>query len=495
MWPPRPHSPFAHFSPARSRRAGSAVAGARGVTGLTPPAKALAVAAAAHTRLRGGRAVRRAGRSRSRDRRPATCASFSARSKALPDAVAERAVLPFPSHQVDPYRGLAPHFRVASARARALHAAALGSARVIVASAQALLPRLPAPESVLATSFDLRPGVEIDPHALAEILVEGGYERQDPVDEHGEFSLRGGILDVYPAGEDVADSHRVHRRLGRVDSPLRSRARSDRSRRSISFRSCPVREAGRSGTAAGTRRHPRPSSTICARRDRCASSSPSREDVRAQSREVGRAGRRRRIEERDATTRRRRANVARRTSCCCRWRATSRRSSRRAAMTLEELAIGDGSRRATAPAPRVHVPSQPAQEFRGRIPDWIAERQAGARSRRHHALRRQHARPRRAHRRAAARLRDPRAARRPRPTSASKAPCSSPKACCRAASGCPTPALQIYAETDVFEEERRRTTTQPQAIAGGDVPLGPARSQGRRSTSSTSTTASASSSA
>ena len=31
----------------------------------------------------------------------------------------DRAVLPFPSLQVDPYRGMSPHFRVAAARARA----------------------------------------------------------------------------------------------------------------------------------------------------------------------------------------------------------------------------------------------------------------------------------------------------------------------------------------------------------------------------------------
>ena len=38
-------------------------------------------------------------------------------------------VLPFPSQEVDPYRGLLPHFDVASARARALHALATGHAR------------------------------------------------------------------------------------------------------------------------------------------------------------------------------------------------------------------------------------------------------------------------------------------------------------------------------------------------------------------------------
>ena len=50
-------------------------------------------------------------------------------------------MLPLPALQVDPYRGMTPHFRVAAARARALHAAVSGSARIIVASAAALLPR------------------------------------------------------------------------------------------------------------------------------------------------------------------------------------------------------------------------------------------------------------------------------------------------------------------------------------------------------------------
>ena len=37
----------------------------------------------------------------------------------LSDDAAERQVLPFPSQEVDPYRGLTPHLEVASARARA----------------------------------------------------------------------------------------------------------------------------------------------------------------------------------------------------------------------------------------------------------------------------------------------------------------------------------------------------------------------------------------
>jgi tetratricopeptide (TPR) repeat protein len=54
-------------------------------------------------------------------------------------AVVERQVLPFPSTQVDPYRGFQPHFKVASARARVLHALASNTARVVVAYPEAAL--------------------------------------------------------------------------------------------------------------------------------------------------------------------------------------------------------------------------------------------------------------------------------------------------------------------------------------------------------------------
>jgi len=35
---------------------------------------------------------------------------------------------------------------------------------------------------------------------LSERLVEAGYSRQDPTDTPGEFSIRGGVVDFYPAG-------------------------------------------------------------------------------------------------------------------------------------------------------------------------------------------------------------------------------------------------------------------------------------------------------
>ena len=117
-------------------------------------------------------------------------------------ATLEETVKPFPSLQIDPYRNIQPHFGVASARAAALHAIASGAARVVIASGAALLPRLSAPDSLEAAAIELKPGMDLDPVVLGDLLADAGFTREDPVDEHGEFCVRGGIVDWFPAGAD-----------------------------------------------------------------------------------------------------------------------------------------------------------------------------------------------------------------------------------------------------------------------------------------------------
>jgi len=169
------------------------------VAGLTSAAKALSAASAA--RSGSGVTVLVVPTDRDVEQVTADARFFYGVLEGASDADVERAVLPLPSLQVDPYRGMTPHFKVSAARARALHATATGAARLIVASAAALLPRVSPPERLLAASRLIRPGVEVDPHALADILVDAGFTREDPVDEHGAFAVRGGIVDVFPAGD------------------------------------------------------------------------------------------------------------------------------------------------------------------------------------------------------------------------------------------------------------------------------------------------------
>jgi transcription-repair coupling factor (superfamily II helicase) len=172
---------------------------ARAVSGLTASAKALYVASAAQARPNGVVLYVVPGDG-DLEQTCADVAFFLSALEGLTAGAIERAVLPFPSHEVDPYRGMAPHVGVTSARARALYALANGTARVVVASAAALLPRVTTADRMIAASLDLRPGHDIAPTDLAEALVEAGFTREDPADEHGEFAVRGGIVDIFPAG-------------------------------------------------------------------------------------------------------------------------------------------------------------------------------------------------------------------------------------------------------------------------------------------------------
>ncbi len=69
---------------------------------------------------------------------------------------------------------------------------------VVVVSAPALAEKVPDP-SLRPHSFELRVGELLDLDECAQALVDCGYERVPQVDDRGQFAVRGGILDVYPA--------------------------------------------------------------------------------------------------------------------------------------------------------------------------------------------------------------------------------------------------------------------------------------------------------
>ena len=126
------------------------------IAGLTASSKALAIAGQA--RSRPGVTLVVTPTDIEAERLTADIRFFYGGLEAASDSATEQAVLLLPALQVDPYRGMTPHFRVAAARARALHGAVSGSARIIVASAAALLPRTSPPERLLAAAMELREG-------------------------------------------------------------------------------------------------------------------------------------------------------------------------------------------------------------------------------------------------------------------------------------------------------------------------------------------------
>ncbi|HEX4837416.1 MAG TPA: transcription-repair coupling factor [Solirubrobacteraceae bacterium] len=76
-------------------------------------------------------------------------------------------------------------------------------APVVVVSAVALSEKVPDPQ-LRPRSFTLRVGELLDLGECAGELLGAGYERVDQVGERGQFALRGGLLDVFPATEEHA---------------------------------------------------------------------------------------------------------------------------------------------------------------------------------------------------------------------------------------------------------------------------------------------------
>jgi len=77
-------------------------------------------------------------------------------------------------------------------------AIAAGRPGVLVASVRAASLRLHSPQRFLSYCLEITKDQSYDPELLREYLQEAGYVEDDPVTDPGEYSLRGGILDVYP---------------------------------------------------------------------------------------------------------------------------------------------------------------------------------------------------------------------------------------------------------------------------------------------------------
>ena len=172
--------------------------GARPISGLSPAAKGFAVAAAA-TETPVVVIVPTDG---DVEQIVADSRFFLGGLAASSDHELRHGVVPFPSHEIDPYRGLSPHFDVVAARGRALFGLASGTARVVVAAAAALLPRLSPPDRLLVAGTRLVVGALLEPPDLGDLLADAGFTPEDPVDAHGEFCIRGGVVDFFPAGDD-----------------------------------------------------------------------------------------------------------------------------------------------------------------------------------------------------------------------------------------------------------------------------------------------------
>ena len=121
-----------------------------------------------------------------------------------------------PARDITFYQDVAASRDVAYRRIETMRKMVSGQARAVVAPADALLHRL-MPRSVFSLhTLSIRVGDQMEMDYLCEMLLCAGYTREYMVEGKGQFSVRGGIVDIYPA--DSASAVRVEFFDDEVDS-------------------------------------------------------------------------------------------------------------------------------------------------------------------------------------------------------------------------------------------------------------------------------------
>jgi transcription-repair coupling factor (superfamily II helicase) len=120
----------------------------------------------------------------------------------LTGAIDSERVVRFPAHDVLPFENLSPHPGIQEQRAAALWKLATGAVDLLIAPVESAAMRLFDPGFYAALAVTLKRGEELDLETLTSHLASVGYSQTDLVEMPGQFTRRGGILDVYSPEAD-----------------------------------------------------------------------------------------------------------------------------------------------------------------------------------------------------------------------------------------------------------------------------------------------------
>jgi transcription-repair coupling factor (superfamily II helicase) len=118
----------------------------------------------------------------------------------------ELETLTFPAWDCLPYDRSSPSLRSSSERLAALNALQRkpDKPQLLVTTVNAATQRTLSPFRIRQLVAKLAPGERIDRDKLGELLQANGYVRVDTVADAGEYAVRGGLLDLFPSGEEQA---------------------------------------------------------------------------------------------------------------------------------------------------------------------------------------------------------------------------------------------------------------------------------------------------
>ncbi|HEV2596158.1 MAG TPA: transcription-repair coupling factor [Sphingomicrobium sp.] len=146
----------------------------------------------------------------SRGARAVTIVADEAAMRALAETVPlfapEVRVLTLPGWDCLPYDRASPALRVMAERLATLNAlqAKRDEPQLLVTTASAASQRMLTPFRIRQLTRRVAEGERIEREALIEQLHSLGYQRADTVAEAGEYAVRGSLIDLFPAGEELA---------------------------------------------------------------------------------------------------------------------------------------------------------------------------------------------------------------------------------------------------------------------------------------------------
>src|SRR5690242_10804613 len=116
-------------------------------------------------------------------------------------------VLEFPAWDCQPYDRVSPHGGILAQRmttlARLSRLAGSDKPMIVLTTVNAAVQRVPARDIVAAQALSVAPGHVVPMDSIVAWLEHHGYLRSSTVREAGEYAVRGGILDLFPAGLDL----------------------------------------------------------------------------------------------------------------------------------------------------------------------------------------------------------------------------------------------------------------------------------------------------
>jgi transcription-repair coupling factor (superfamily II helicase) len=106
----------------------------------------------------------------------------------------------FPDLETLPYDQFSPHQDIISERIKCLANIPQAKQGILTLPISTLLQKVAPSDFILQRSLCLKIGETRDPIQLREDLIQFGYRSVSRVEEHGEFTSRGAILDLFPMG-------------------------------------------------------------------------------------------------------------------------------------------------------------------------------------------------------------------------------------------------------------------------------------------------------